>query len=60
MCFFDVVANTIEDLSLDPNGQIIIGGDFISHLDSSLDNLGGRTESKPSVKKINEIMHGCL
>jgi exonuclease III len=54
--FFDGVANTLEDLSLDHNCQIIIGGDFNSHLDSSLDNLGGRIESKPSAKKINEIM----
>ena len=43
-------------MSLDHNCQIIIGGDFNCHLDSSLDNLGGRIESKSSVKKINEIM----
>ena len=54
--FFGGVANTLEDLNLYPNCQIIIGGDFNSHLDSSLDNLGGRIESKPTVKKINEIM----
>ena len=54
--FFDGVANTLEDLSLDHNCQILIGGDFNSHIDSSLDNLGGKIEFKPSVKKINEIM----
>jgi len=54
--FFDSVSNTLENLSLDHNCQIIIGGDFNCHLDSSLDNLGGRIESKSSVKKINEIM----
>ena len=54
--FFDGVANTLENLSLDHNCQIIISGDFNSHLDLSLDNLGGRIESKPSVRKINEIM----
>ena len=54
---FDGVANTLENMSLDHNCQIrIIGGDFNSRLDSSLDNLGGRIESKSSVKKINEIM----
>ena len=53
--FFDVVANTLEDSSLDPNCQIIIGGDFNSQFDSSLNNLG-RIKSKPSVQKINEIM----
>ena len=36
--------------------EIIVGDGFNSHLDSSLDNLGGRIESKPSVKKINETM----
>ena len=30
--------------------------DFNCHLDPSLDNLGGRIESKSSVKKINDIM----
>ena len=49
--FFDAVADTLEDLSLDPNCQIIIGGDFNCHLDPILDNLGGRIESKSSVKK---------
>ena len=39
---------------LKPNCQIIIGGDLDSHLDSSLDNLGEKIKSKPSVKKINE------
>ena len=53
--FFDVVANTLEESSLDPNFQIIIGGDFNSQFDSSLNNLG-RIKSKPSVQKINEIM----
>ena len=49
--FFDGVANTLENLSLNHNCHIIIGGDFNSHLDSNLDNLGGKIESKPSVKK---------
>ena len=35
--FFDGVANTLEDLSLNHNCQIIIGGDINSYLDSSLD-----------------------
>ena len=49
--FFDAVADTLEDLSQDPNCQIIIGGDFNCHLGPSLDNLGGRIVSKSSVKK---------
>ena len=49
--FFDQVANI-----LDPNCQIIIGGDFNTHLDPILDNLGRTIESKPSAKKIREIL----
>ena len=54
--FFDRLAEALENMNADPNSQIIIGGDFNTHLDPILDNLGGRIESKPSVKKINEIM----
>ena len=54
--FFDRFAEALENMNADPNSQIIIGGDFNTHLDPILDNLGGRIESKPSVKKINEIM----
>ena len=54
--FFDRVTSVLEETSFDPNCQFIIGGDFNTHLDSNLDNLGGRIESKPSVKKIEEIM----
>ena len=45
--FFDGVANTLVDLSLDHNCQIIIGGDF------SLDKLGGRIESKSSLLNVD-------
>ena len=56
-CFcFDRVANVLENTVVDPNCQIIIGGDFNTHLDPILDNLGGRIESKPSAKKRKEIM----
>ena len=56
MFFFDRVTSVLEDMSFDPNCKFIIGGDFNTHLDSNLDNLGGRIESKPSVKKNKEIM----
>jgi len=49
--FFDRVTSVLEDMRFDPNCQFIIGGDFNTHLDSNLNNLGGRIESKPSVKK---------
>ena len=52
--FFDQFGNILEDTNLDPNCQVIIGGDFNTHLDPTLDNLGGRIESKPSAKKKSE------
>ena len=54
--FFDQVANILEDFNVDPDCRIIIGGDFNTHLDSNLNNLGGRIESKPSVKEIKAMM----
>lgn len=54
--FFDCFAEALENMNANPNSQIIIGGDFNTHLDPILDNLGERIETKSSVKKINEIM----
>lgn len=46
------VANILKDCNIDLDCQIIIGSDFDTHLDASLDNLGGRIKCKPSVKEI--------
>ena len=47
---FDRAANILKDVNVD------IGGDFNIHLDSNLDNLGGRIGSKPSVIKVKRMM----
>jgi len=43
---FYQVANILKDFKVDPNCQIIIAADFNTDLDSNLDNLGCRIESK--------------
>ena len=53
--FFEGIISTLDELNVDPDGQIIIGGDFNTHLDSTLDNLGGIIETKSSVRKIEEL-----
>ncbi|KAL9966672.1 hypothetical protein ACROYT_G024784 [Oculina patagonica] len=53
---FDDVKSVLDELDVDPDCQIIIGGDFNTHLNPTLDNLGGRIETKPSVRKIEELM----
>ena len=54
--FFDDVKSALDELDLDPDCEIIIGGDFNTHLNPKLDNLGGRIETKASVRKIKELM----
>ena len=44
--FFEGIMSTLDELNVDSDCQIIIGGDFNTHLDSTLDNLGGRIETK--------------
>ena len=39
--FFESIMSTLDELNVDPDCQIIIGGDFHTHLDSTLDALGG-------------------
>jgi len=54
--FFDDVKSALDELNLDPDCEIIIGGDFNTHLNPTLENLGGRIETKPSVRRIKELM----
>jgi len=54
--FFDDVKSALDELDLYPDCEIIIGGDFNTHLKPTLDNLRGRIETKPSVRKIKELM----
>ena len=53
-----LLINVIKDFNVDPECQIITDGVFNTHVDSSLDNLGSRIESKPSVKRIEGAMIG--
>ena len=53
--FFDDVKSALDEFDLDPDCEIIIGDDFNTHLNPTLDNLGGRIETKPSVRRIKDI-----
>ena len=46
----------MDELDLDPGCEIISGGDFNTRLNPTLDNLEGRIETKPSVRRIKELM----
>ena len=54
--FFDDIKSTLDELDLDPDCEFIIGGDFNTHLNPTLDNLRGRILTKPSVRGIQELM----
>ena len=54
--FFDNVKSALDELDLDPDCEIIIGGNFNTHLNPTVDNLRGRVEMKPSVRGIKELM----
>ena len=53
--FFSDILHTLEDKNYDSISQLIIGGDFNAHLDPELDNAGGKTNKKDSVKNIIDI-----
>ena len=53
--FFDDVKSALDELDLDPDCEIIIGGVFNTHLNPTLDNLGGRIETKPSDPSVRGI-----
>lgn len=51
-----LLINVLKDFNVDPEWKIITDGAFNTHVDSNLDNLGGRIESKSSVKRIEGAM----
>ena len=53
--FFSNMLVVLSEYNFDSGSQLIIGGDFNMHLDTELDNSGGRIEEKSSVKNIKEI-----
>ena len=54
--FFEDIKSALDELEVNPDCEIIIGGNFNTHLNPTLDNLGGGIETKPSVRKIEELM----
>ena len=54
--FFDTISSILEEVNADESCQIILGGDFNVHLNPILDNLGGSTVAKSSVKNIKDLM----
>ena len=55
MYLSQIFLDTLEDKNYDSISQLIIGGDFNAHLDPELDNAGGKTNKKDSVKNIIDI-----
>ena len=54
--FFEIISSVLEDMNTDSSYNIILGGDFNVHFNSTLDNLGGRMVAKSSVQNIKELM----
>ena len=54
--FFGEISSIFQSTYFDSDSEIIVGGDYIVHLDAVLDNSGGKTETKPSVKYLKYIM----
>ena len=55
--FFDKLDKTIEDLVVNDEHKIVIGGDFNVALDTELDCSGGNPSKKDSIKNIRDL---CL
>ena len=55
--FFDKLNKTIEDLVVNDEHKIVIGGDFNVALDTELDCSGGNPSKKDSIKNIHNL---CL
>ena len=55
--FFDKLNKTIEDLVVNDEHKIVIGGDFNVALDTELDCSGGNPSKKDSIKNIHDL---CL
>ena len=53
--FFSEIKHHIEEFNVDPDNNIIIGGDFNATFKADLDCSGGKPSIKESVKKIQEI-----
>ena len=54
--FFQEILSVVQSANFDTECRVIIGGDFNVHFDADLDNSGGQTETKSTVKNIQDIM----
>ena len=54
--FFHEILSVLQTANFNSECRIIMGGDFNVHLDAVLDNSGGKSEIKPTVKNITDIM----
>ena len=53
--FFQLIQSELDNLNIEADGNIIIGGDFNVILNPELDGLGGKPKLKESVKTIDEM-----
>ena len=54
--FFQEILSVVQSANFETECRVIIGGDFNVHFDADLDNFGGQTETKSTVKNIQDIM----
>ena len=54
--FFHEILSVLQTANFNSECRITMGGDFNVHLDAVLDNSGGKSEIKPTVKNIKDIM----
>ena len=53
--FFEEIKKAVDELELDENCGVIIGGDFNVILDAELDGTGGKPHKKESCKSIENL-----
>ena len=55
--FFEEIQKQLDELELEENCEVIIGGDFNVILDADLDGTGGKPQVKESCKQIDNFFH---
>ena len=53
--FFEEIQKQLDELELEENCEVIIGGDFNVILDADLDGTGGKPQVKESCKQIDNL-----
>ena len=54
--FSHEILSVLQTANFNSKCRIVMGGDFNVHLDAVLDNSGGKSDKKPTVKNIKDIM----